>query len=77
MILGAIWLMQMPDGGAHRLLQPQYALSTVAWILYAGLLVARTAVGWRGRRAALVTLAGFGAALCVLAIYYWRGTVGA
>ena len=77
MILGAIWLMQMPDGGTHRLLQPQYALATVAWILYAGLLVARSVVGWRGRKAALVTLAGFGAALCVLAIYYLRGTVGA
>lgn len=78
MVTGAMWLTRLPDGGgAHRLLQPQYALSTVAWAVYAGLLVARVVAGLRGRRAALLTLAGFGAALCVIAIYYLRGPIGA
>jgi ABC-type uncharacterized transport system permease subunit len=77
MVTGAMWMTRLPDGGAHRLLQPQYLLATAAWALYAGLLVARVVAGVRGRRAALVTLAGFGAALCVVAFYYLRGPVGA
>ncbi|MSP59361.1 MAG: hypothetical protein EXR72_03290 [Myxococcales bacterium] len=76
MITGTIWVMRLQGGGAHRLLTPQYAMSTLAWVLFAGLLVARVAVGLRGRRAALVTLAGFGAALGVVAIYYLRGPAG-
>jgi ABC-type uncharacterized transport system permease subunit len=76
MVTGAMWVMRLPGGGPHRLLQPQYVMSTVAWLCYAGLLAARGIAGWRGRRAALVTLGGAGAALCVLLIYYLRG-VGA
>jgi ABC-type uncharacterized transport system permease subunit len=33
-------------------------LSVLAWLLYAGLLQARS-IGWRGRRAATLTLVGF------------------
>jgi cytochrome c-type biogenesis protein CcsB len=33
--------------------------SLVAWLLYAGLLEARMVAGWRGRRAATVTIVGF------------------
>jgi cytochrome c-type biogenesis protein CcsB len=33
--------------------------SLITWILYAGLLEARMVVGWRGRRAATVTIVGF------------------
>jgi ABC-type uncharacterized transport system permease subunit len=76
MVTGAIWVTRLPGGGAHRLLRPEYVMSTVAWALYAGLLVARGIGGWRGRRAALMTLGGFGAALGVLAIYYLRGAAG-
>jgi ABC-type uncharacterized transport system permease subunit len=42
-----------------------------------GLLVARMTAGWRGRKAALVTLAGFGTAMAVLLIYLFRGVTGA
>ena len=73
MITGAIWLTRLPGGGPHRLLQPQYLFSTVAWVLYAGLLLARFLIGWRGRRAAQVTIGGFVASLAVLGIYYLRG----
>ncbi len=77
MITGAIWLMRLAHDGAHRLLEPQYAMATVAWVIFAGLLLARFLVGWRGRRAALLTLGGFAAALSVLVIYYVRGLTGA
>jgi ABC-type uncharacterized transport system permease subunit len=73
MVTGAIWVMRLKG----VLLTPQYAMSTVTWVLYAILLVARVTAGWRGRRAALMTLAGFGAAMTVLLIYFLRGVTGA
>jgi len=39
-------------------------------------LVMRQVYGWRGRRAARLTLMGFGAALLVLAIYLVRRMAG-
>ena len=47
-------------------------MATVAWLLYALLILARFLAGWRGRRAALLTLGGFAASLSELAIYYVR-----
>jgi ABC-type transport system involved in cytochrome c biogenesis permease subunit len=44
----------------------------IAWCSYAALLSARVVFGWRGRKTAWLTLAGFGAALIVLAIYFLR-----
>jgi ABC-type uncharacterized transport system permease subunit len=73
MVTGAIWVLRI----GHSVLTPQYLMSTVAWLLYAGLLVARITAGWRGRRAALMTLAGFATAMMVLLIYFLRGVVGA
>jgi ABC-type uncharacterized transport system permease subunit len=77
MVTGAIWLMRLHGGGVRWLLQPQYMMAVVAWVLYATLLLLRFVAGWRGRRAALVTLGGFGASLCVILIYYVRGFLGA
>lgn len=56
--------------------KPQYTLSIVTWLLYAGLLGARLFAGLRGRRAAAMTLAGFLAALSVLAAYLLRDVRG-
>jgi len=38
---------------------PKETMTLVAWLLYAGLLHERLAKGWRGRRAALLAIAGF------------------
>jgi len=73
MVTGAVWVMRLGLG----LWTPQYALAAVTWLLYGGLLVARVTGGWRGRKAALVTLAGFGTAMAVLLIYLFRGVTGA
>jgi ABC-type uncharacterized transport system permease subunit len=54
----------------------QYAIATVAWLLYAALLLARVTAGLRGRRAALMTLAGFATSMIVLIIYFLRGVSG-
>lgn len=56
--------------------KPQYTLSIVTWLIYAALLGARLLAGLRGRRAAVLTLTGFCAALSVLAVYLLRDVRG-
>jgi ABC-type uncharacterized transport system permease subunit len=68
LVLGAIWVSKLGES----LDRPEYPLAGVTWLAYAGLLVARQVYGWRGRRAARLTLAGFAAALAVLVIYLVR-----
>jgi ABC-type uncharacterized transport system permease subunit len=72
LVLGAIWVSRLGES----LDRPEYPLAAVTWLTYAGLLVARQVYGWRGRRAARLTLAGFAAALAVLVIYLVRRMVG-
>jgi cytochrome c-type biogenesis protein CcsB len=38
---------------------PKETLSLVAWAIFAGLIQARLLAGWRGRRVAMLTMAGF------------------
>lgn len=70
--LGAVWVSKLGES----LDRPEYPLAVVTWIFYAALLVARQVYGWRGRRAARLTLAGFAAALLVLVIYLVRRMAG-
>jgi len=70
MVTGAMWVAQLHLNGVFTV---QYAISAAAWLLYAGLLLARVTAGWRGRRAALITLAGFAATAAVVLIYFVRG----
>lgn len=42
---------------------PTQLLSLVTWVIYAALLQARLSAGWRGRKAALLAILGFGAVL--------------
>ena len=43
-----------------------------SWVIYGGLLQARLTAGWRGRRAAWLTLLAQGGLLVVLLAYLWR-----
>ena len=45
------------------------------WIAFAVLIVARVGAGWRGRRAAWLTLGGFGGTALVVAAYFLRHAV--
>jgi ABC-type uncharacterized transport system permease subunit len=72
LVLGAIWVSRLGES----LGRVEYVLAVVTWLAYATLLVARGIYGWRGRRAALLTLEGFVAALAVLVIYLVRRAVG-
>lgn len=73
-ITGAIWGIRLHD----QLFTPQYSIAVAAWLMYAALLVARVTGGWRGRRAAIMTIGGFATSLTVLLIYFVRGvgTIG-
>jgi len=75
LVTGAAWLLQMP--GSHGLLSPQYILASVAWVLYAVLIGARLSVGFRGRRAAVLTVFGAVTAIGVLVVYFVRDVRGA
>ena len=72
LVLGAIWVSKLGES----LDRPEYPLAGVTWLAFAGLLLARQVYGWRGQRAARLTLAGFGVALVVLIIYLVRRIVG-
>ena len=58
-IAGAIWA--EAAWGRYWGWDPKETWSFITWVIYAGYLHARATAGWRGRRAALVALAGFAA----------------
>jgi ABC-type uncharacterized transport system permease subunit len=72
LVLGAVWVTRLGEG----LDRVEYVLALVTWVAYATLLVARQIYGWRGRRAARLTLEGFATALAVLIIYLVRRLSG-
>ena len=58
---GAIWADRA--WGSYWSWDPTETWAFITWVVYAGFLHARATAGWRGRRAAVIQLAGFG---CVL-----------
>ena len=58
-----------PPGGRFA---PSTCLRSRAWVAFAILLVARIGAGWRGRRAAWLTLGGFGGTALVVGAYFLR-----
>jgi ABC-type uncharacterized transport system permease subunit len=71
LVLGAVWVSRLGES----LDRIEYPLAAVTWFAYAALLVARQIYGWRGRRAAMLTLEGFASALAVLLVYLIRRVV--
>ncbi|MFL5305461.1 MAG: inner membrane protein YpjD [Polyangia bacterium] len=71
-VTGAIWVARLGLLRQAFALRPEYALAVVTWAAFGVLLIARLGAGWRGRRAAWLTLGGFGGAMLVLAAYFLR-----
>ena len=69
-LTGTIWARRVEVGSAADLTRA--AFGYVTWLLFAGVLLLRAAAGWRGRRAAYGTIAGFGFAVLVLILYLVR-----
>ena len=59
--LGAVWLARDPTP-----LSRHFVMATFSWAIYAATLQARVGFGWKGRRAALLTLVAFLSALFVV-----------
>jgi ABC-type uncharacterized transport system permease subunit len=69
-LTGTLWAHELAGGGFVGIARA--ALSYASWALIGGVLLLRAAAGWRGRRAALGTIVGFGLTLLVLLIYLVR-----
>ncbi|MBI4952269.1 MAG: cytochrome c biogenesis protein CcsA [Myxococcales bacterium] len=67
---GTVWASKLESGSPDELLRTIFGYAT--WLLIAGVLLLRVVSGWRGRRAAYGTVAGFTFAALVLAIYLAR-----
>lgn len=72
-VTGTVWAGRVETGAPSEVLRAVFGY--VTWLVIAGVLFLRAAAGWRGRRAAYGTIAGFGFSVVVLVIYLVRGTV--
>lgn len=75
MVTGAVWIARLGGVAGRVALRPEYLFAVAAWLAFGVLLVARVGAGWRGRRAAWLTLGGFGGTLVVLLFYVLRYAV--
>lgn len=72
-ITGTVWAGRVEAGTASDVLRAVFGY--VTWLVIAAVLFLRAAAGWRGRRAAYGTIAGFSFALAVLLFYLLRASV--
>jgi ABC-type uncharacterized transport system permease subunit len=76
-ITGTFWARHLEHGSPEEVMRIVFGYAT--WLLFAAVLLLRAAAGWRGRRSAYGTLAGFVCAAAVLVVYLVRpalSTVG-
>ena len=74
-ITGTWWARQLEHGTPDEVMRIVFGYAT--WFFIAGVLLLRAAAGWRGRRSAYGTLAGFACAAAVLVIYLVRPSAAA
>lgn len=72
LVTGAVWIARLGLLWGAVALRPEYVLAVATWIAFGVLLVARVGAGWQGRRAAWLTVGGFGGAMLVLVAYFLR-----
>ena len=68
----AIWVARLGLLRQAAAVRPEYIFALATWAAFGVLLIARVGAGWRGRRAAWLTLGGFGGAMLVLLAYFLR-----
>ncbi len=69
-LTGTLWAREVEAGGTAEMVRA--AFSYASWTFFGGVLLLRAAAGWRGRRAAYGTIAGFGFTVLVLLLYLVR-----
>jgi ABC-type uncharacterized transport system permease subunit len=73
-LTGTYWAHEVEAGSVTDIARAIFGYAT--WVLFAAVLYLRAVAGWRGRRAAYGTIAGFLFAVLVLVVY-WIKSVGA
>ena len=74
-LTGTLWAREVEAGGAAEIARAVFGYAS--WGLFGAVLLLRAAAGWRGRRAAYGTIAGFGFTLLVLLLYLVRDAAAA
>ncbi len=74
-VTGTLWAHQLETGTPDEVMR--IVLGYATWLLIASVLLLRAAAGWRGRRAAYGTIAGFACATAVVVIYLVRPAASA
>ncbi len=69
-LTGTLWAYKVEAGSTADVWRAVFGYAT--WALFAAVLLLRRAAGWRGRKAAYGTIAGFGFAVIVLLMYLAR-----
>ncbi len=69
-ITGTLWARRLESGSPDEVMR--IVLGYATWLLIALVLLLRAAAGWRGRRAAYGTIAGFACAAAVIVVYLVR-----
>jgi len=69
-ITGTVWARKVEMGATSDVLRAVFGY--VCWLVIASVLFLRAAAGWRGRRAAYGTIAGFAFSVLVLVLYLMR-----
>jgi ABC-type uncharacterized transport system permease subunit len=72
-LTGTLWARHVEAGSPADIARAVFGYTS--WVLFAAVLLLRAAAGWRGRRAAYGTIAGFGFTLLVLILYLIRSAV--
>ncbi len=70
-LTGVYWAHDLEAGGPAAVTRAVFGYAT--WLLFGGVLLLRAGAGWRGRKAAYGTIAGFSCAVLVLVLYLLRG----
>ena len=73
-LTGTLWARHVESGSPADIARAAFGYAT--WVLFALVLLLRAAAGWRGRRAAYGTIAGFGFAVVVLVLYLVKSPIG-
>jgi cytochrome c-type biogenesis protein CcsB len=69
-ITGSLWASEA--WGSYWSWDPKETFSLITWLVYAALLHQRLNMGWRGRRAAIFAIVGFGLVIFTfLGIHFW------
>ncbi len=74
MFTGYVWARQI-WGGRDWHWDPKIVWAMITWFLYAALMHQRFTMGWRGRRAAIITIIAFAAVILTL-VFLFKGVHG-